>query len=207
MSSSRSRPHPRPRAPVLARPRARARWAVGALLAGLSAGARLAAGPTPSIGPALLPPEARFLGATGLHRQQDRWDCGPAALRNLLERLGEPVASLDHLASRAGSDRKGTSLGGLSRAARSLGLPTRACRLDPGGPLPLRPFIAWLRPGHFVTVVPEPPGSLLVLDPALGRYRVSPTGFARIWSGEALIPGSALHSQPFPRRWTCDTPR
>lgn len=130
-------------------------------------------------------------------------DCGPAALATLLRTLGGDPPTLDSIAALAGTGARGTSFAGLARAARTLGLESELVRVDPAAKDRLEsPLIAWVEEGHFVTVVPDSSGSVLVLDPQVGPYRIGLEALFRFWSGEALIPrpahahvAPAAHSQ------------
>lgn len=132
---------------------------------------------------------AEILGRQGLTLQAGLHDCGPAALANLVVSLGREAPSLDSLGRLAGTRPSGTRLSGLVRAADAMGLPLAEWSgpSTPGGALPV-PSIAWVRRSHFVTLVSrDGEGLLEILDPLVGRYRMSPADFHRIWSGEVLL--------------------
>lgn len=133
---------------------------------------------------------ATFLGEEGVVLQESLNDCGPAALANVLRVLGIATPSLDSLAVLAGTGPAGTSASGLIRAGAELGIPMTLHRVAPerAAQAP-RPFIAWVNRNHFVAVTDLTPGGrMTVLDPRVGRYSISETDFASIWSGEALLP-------------------
>ncbi len=133
---------------------------------------------------------ATFLGREGVVLQNALNDCGPAALANMLRVLDIEPPSLDSLAVLAGTGPAGTRASGLIRAGAALGVSMTLDRISPSevSDAP-RPFIAWVNRNHFVTVTDVTPGgSMTVLDPRVGRYSVSETDFASIWSGEALLP-------------------
>jgi len=122
-------------------------------------------------------------------------DCGPAALATLVITLGGTPPSSDSIASLAGTGARGTTLAGLARAARALGLDAELGRVDPAALADMdTPLLAWVDEGHFVTVVPDPSGSALVLDPQVGPYRIRGRALRRFWSGEALLPRPARTS-------------
>ena len=132
---------------------------------------------------------AVYEGRAGVVLQRTLFDCGPAALANLLEIRGAPVPPLDSLARLAGTTATGTTLGGLARAATQLGLPVRLVRRDPArftGTDGL-PMVAWVDRSHFVVVSDTSSGMLTIVDPQIGRYRTSRGAFRRRWSGEALV--------------------
>ncbi len=125
----------------------------------------------------------------GVVRQEFRNDCGPAALKMVLEHFGIEV-SLEECRREAGLSSRGTSMLRLAEIARRRGVDARGVRFDPGR---LRgvptPLLAYLRMGHFVVLERIDPRtrSLFVKDPALGLLRFSPEEFAAVWRGEALV--------------------
>lgn len=130
-----------------------------------------------------------FVSFPGVVLQSGLSDCGPAALATLVRTLGGTPPSTDSIASLAGTGARGTTFAGLARAARELGLDPELGRVDPAALAALdTPVLAWVDEGHFVTVVPDPSGSALVLDPQVGPYRIGVRSLRRFWSGEALLP-------------------
>ncbi|MDP2958381.1 MAG: cysteine peptidase family C39 domain-containing protein [Longimicrobiales bacterium] len=130
-----------------------------------------------------------FVSFPGAVLQSGLSDCGPAALATLIRTLGGDPPPTDSIAGLAETRASGTTFGGLALAARSLGLESELRRLDPAAMADLSiPVIAWVDGGHFVTVVPDPSGSALVLDPQAGPYRIGMESLGRYWSGEALVP-------------------
>jgi ATP-binding cassette subfamily B protein len=110
--------------------------------------------------------------------------CGPRALRRAALAAGVR-ADLAMLRRLAGTDRRGTSLAGLARAARAIGFEAEAGRADYAwAQAARRPFIAHLRPGHFVLVEACAPGGVRIagFHPA----RLSRAAFERSWSGIVL---------------------
>lgn len=57
---------------------------------------------------------------------------------------------------------------------------------------PALPFIALMRYGHFVVVDAMNENTVLVRDPAVGRVRYQPVGFAFMWSGYFLAPQAGV---------------
>ncbi len=130
-----------------------------------------------------------FVSFPGVVLQSGPTDCGPAALATLLRTLGGDPPPEDSLARLAGTGAGGTTFAGLARTARLLGVANELRRLTPAAMDALStPVIAWVDGGHFVTVVPDSNGSVLVLDPAVGPYRIGRDQLRRYWSGEALVP-------------------
>ncbi len=132
---------------------------------------------------------AEFLGDDSVVFQSALNDCGPAALANMMRAVGVEVPSTDTLAVLADMGPRGTTAGGLIRAAGRFGLPLTLVRLTRADLRDARtPFIAWVNRNHFVTVTGRSPsGRLTVVDPTAGRYSISEEAFQEIWSGESIV--------------------
>jgi ABC-type bacteriocin/lantibiotic exporter with double-glycine peptidase domain len=145
-----------------------------------------------------------FLGGDGVVLQRTVYDCGPAALANLLQLLGITPPPLDSLSTLAGTTSRGTSFAALRQAASLLGVSLEANRFVPSTvPQSRLPLIAWFGRRHFVVVARRSPdGMLTVLDPQMGRYRAPERWFGKQWSGEALVQAGAsvaVSAQPIAR--------
>jgi ATP-binding cassette subfamily B protein len=124
-------------------------------------------------------------------RQNDQSDCGAAALATVARYHRLPVG-LQQLRDLAGTDRAGTNLLGLLRAAEKLGFSARGVKGGyedlPRAPLPA---VAHLRTeeglGHFVVLYRVRPGSVVVADPARGVRTLSREEFGRCWTGFLLL--------------------
>lgn len=91
-------------------------------------------------------------------------DCGPRALLAVCQREGVPVpGGLAALRRVAGTDRQGTTLAGMEKAARSLGFAgARGVQMDLDALARLSPpAVAWLDGNHYVAV--------LAINPRRGR--------------------------------------
>ncbi len=119
-------------------------------------------------------------------RQRGRSDCGPAALKMVLDHFGVAGATLRELEAATGTGPDGTSMLALKQVAEARGLVSRGLRLsiDQLPELPM-PFIAHVHGDHFV-VVRSAGNRLVVDDPSLGRLRMSPATFDRSWDGVVL---------------------
>lgn len=140
--------------------------------------------------------KARAMGAELLRtgrviRQRSRNDCGAAALCNLLNLLRVPCRSGD-------IDRDvrlrpdGASLLDLKRAAERRGVSLEGWRFDRRRvEIAPTPFLAAIRPRHFVVVTRVRPGPVVeMLDPAIGHLLLPADRFERLWTGHCLIPRS-----------------
>ena len=123
-------------------------------------------------------------------RQNDQSDCGAAALATVALHHGRP-AGLEQLRDLAGTDRVGTNLLGLVRAAEQLGFTAKGVK----GPyealarVPL-PAIAHVLSdeglGHFVVLYRVTARGVVVADPACGIQAQSRAEFCRHWTGYLL---------------------
>ncbi len=137
---------------------------------------------------------AEFQDLEGVVLQRRLNDCGPAALAMVLRRFGLSP-SLDEISRLAGLGQRGVSMATLLRVARLYGIEGQALLLKSEDLRRLNgPAIAFLKRGHFV-VVDRPQGDrLTLLDPSLGRLRISKRRFRRLWNGEALVFPRSPHS-------------
>lgn len=141
----------------------------------------------------------RFLGLEGIVLQQQLNDCGPSALRMVLRRFCLP-AGAEEVKRLARLKPQGTTLRSLGHAAEALGLQAypwilRSCDLQRVS----LPLLAWLKRGHYVVIdqVLES-GSLVVLDPAVGRLLYTSRALWKRWNGEALLFSLPGHGTPRP---------
>jgi ATP-binding cassette subfamily B protein len=140
-----------------------------------------------------------------LVRQNDQSDCGAAALATVALHYRRPVAR-ERLRDLTGTDRAGTNLLGLVRAAEAIGFSAKGVKgtYDALGRLPL-PAVAHVRTddglGHFVVLHRVGPRGAVVADPAGGVRRWSREEFCGRWTGYlvVLVPGRAA-SAPRPAR-------
>jgi len=131
-------------------------------------------------------------GKYSLVRQNDRGDCGAAALATLAMHYQMPVA-LERMRDLADCNRDGASLLGLLRAAEKLGFSAKAVRLtnyEMIHDLPL-PVVAHVADehgnGHFVVVHRVTKRQVVVADPARAVERRSHDEFRSQWSGNVLL--------------------
>jgi ATP-binding cassette subfamily B protein len=124
-------------------------------------------------------------------RQHDMVDCGAAALATVALHYRRPVG-LEQMRDLAGTDRTGTNLLGLLKAAERLGFSAKGAK----GPyqalaqVPL-PAIAHVKTeeglGHFVVLHRVKKMGVVVADPGRGVRRLSRDEFGRRWTGYLLL--------------------
>ncbi|MGE5763389.1 MAG: ABC transporter transmembrane domain-containing protein, partial [Mycobacterium leprae] len=116
----------------------------------------------------------------------ERTDCGAACLGMTLAFHGRPVP-LDELRAATGTDRDGVDGRALLDAARSYGLTARGVVADVGdlGHLPPGSILHW-EFDHFVVFERVGRAGVYVVDPAVGRRRVSPQVLRRAYTGVAI---------------------
>jgi ABC-type bacteriocin/lantibiotic exporter with double-glycine peptidase domain len=121
-------------------------------------------------------------------------DCGVACLQMVAGYFRIPSARA--VALELGRD--GASAGQLARAARAIGLDCRAVAAREVGELADRlPAIAYWRFDHYVVVENVGPRHVDIVDPAVGRRRVSMEEVDRCFTGVALLfERSAVSSAP-----------
>ena len=126
--------------------------------------------------------------------QMSAVECGAACLAMVLSYYGREVG-VSEIRERCGIGRDGLSALALVKAARAYGLRTRAFSVESHDLryVPLPAIIHW-NFNHFLVVERWSPGSVAVVDPALGRMRLSAEEFARSFTGVVITlePGSAF---------------
>lgn len=128
---------------------------------------------------------SRIGDSTGVVRQVDRSDCGPAALKMILDHYGVK-SSVEELRAQAGTKDTGTTLLALKETAEGKGLKSAGWRMSLEDLSRLEmPVIALVRGDHFV-VVRSIGEEIVVDDPSLGRLRMSERVFRSAWNGVVL---------------------
>jgi ATP-binding cassette subfamily B protein len=125
-------------------------------------------------------------------------DCGAAVMAMIALHYRIPVG-LQHLRDLTGTDRAGTNLMGLVRAAERIGLSAKGARgsYDSLAHIPL-PAVAHVRNeeglGHFVVLYRVRKDSVVMADPARGIETLACEEFCRRWTGNLLlvVPGQRL---------------
>lgn len=132
--------------------------------------------------------EARKKQKFVFSRQLESSDCGPACLKMVLA-YHERNYSLSHLRERCKTNKIGTSLFSILKAAEELGLDAVSARMEPRHLTPEYPLPAVLlwNKRHFVVLVKirgkdHENRKFLVADPTFGKITLSATEFSRIWT-------------------------
>lgn len=125
--------------------------------------------------------------------QQDKTDCGPAALA-MIAAFHKKRVSIARLRESAGTDRHGTNLAGLKAAAEQVGFRAHAVRasretLETMDRTSLPAVAHWRERNrnHFVVLYEMSPKQITIGDPASGLRRLTPDEFHRNWSGVLLL--------------------
>src|SRR5215510_3982743 len=148
-------------------------------------------------------PALARLGQNGRSRRQIPWvqqthttDCGAACLTMILHYLGR-AQRFEEVRDRMGSGRDGVTARGILEGARQFGLRGRGIRLD-------LQDLDYLTPGtilhwqfrHFVVFEKATQSAVFILDPAIGRRRVTMPEFSRSFTGVALVLEPAADFEP-----------
>lgn len=129
--------------------------------------------------------------------QMNAVECGAICLAMILIYYGRQV-SVSAVREQCGIGRDGLSAFGLVKAARAFGMRTRAITVESHDLrfLPLPAIIHW-NFNHFLVVERWSPGSIDVVDPAIGRMRLSSGEFERSFTGVVITlePGIMFERQ------------
>ena len=135
---------------------------------------------------------AEFLGAEGVVLQDRATNCGPAALKMVLDQQGCTV-SLQDLEEGSGGGRRAWSMLEMKNAAARFQIDAEGWDLTFSDLQKRRlPAILFLEEGHFV-LVDSITGDYAVYlrDPAVGKIRMSRPALQRIWKGKSLLCGKS----------------
>lgn len=123
-------------------------------------------------------------------RQASDRDCGAACLATISIHHGKRVG-LEQLRQWSGTDKEGTNLLGIIRAAERLGLSARAFHGSlealAGVPLPAVVHLLEDGSGHYVVLHRLTAKGVLIADPARGLRKLSRDAFARLWTGYIVV--------------------
>ena len=122
--------------------------------------------------------------------QHDSDDCGPACLAMVAAHYGERQ-SIARLREMSGTDRQGTNLAGLVKAAEEVGFTARGVRANVEGLDEIEsPAIAhWSEDGrnHFLVIYKRARRRVTIGDPALGLRKLSVAEFQKHWTGVLIL--------------------
>ncbi len=124
-------------------------------------------------------------------RQDDQSDCGVAALATVAQHYGLTVP-VQRLREAAGTDRVGTNLMGLIRAAERIGFVAHGVKGPYDGLTEITlPAIAHITnergEGHFVVIHQVTARGVVLADPAKGIVRLDQQAFCSCWTGYLLL--------------------
>lgn len=131
---------------------------------------------------------AEFLGTDGVLLQRSPQECGPTALKMVLDHFGIQ-SSLDELRSLSHPTTRGTSMLTLKTIAESKGLHVEGWHFtfDDFQRAPL-PALVWVHRVHFLVVTHiSADGRVEALDPSIGHLSYSRSKFQKIWGGDTLL--------------------
>jgi ATP-binding cassette subfamily B protein len=124
-------------------------------------------------------------------RQEDQSDCGAAALATIALHYRRPIG-IQQLRELTGTDRVGTNLIGLVKAAERLGFLAKAVKGSydalPQAPMPA---IAHVRTeeglGHFVVLHLVKKDRVVIADPGRGIQKLTREQFCQRWTGYLIL--------------------
>lgn len=123
--------------------------------------------------------------------QHDETDCGPACLAAIFRKYGLKV-SIAKIREIAGTDREGTNLVGLSKAAEHFGFQHKVFNANAEAllePLPFPAIAHVIVNGmlHYVVILKSNEKRVVVSDPAKGIIRYKRNDFLKIWNNVLLF--------------------
>ena len=123
--------------------------------------------------------------------QEGNKDCGAASLLSIIRYYGGDI-SIERLIDMTNTTKEGTNFYNISLAASSLGLESRAYKVDDIEKIKNipAPYIVQLKNKnytHFVVVYKISNDKVLVMDPAIGKSTKDLFDFNEIWTGYLMI--------------------
>jgi ABC-type bacteriocin/lantibiotic exporter with double-glycine peptidase domain len=130
-----------------------------------------------------------YVGIDGVIMQDKSNNCGPAALKMILDVYGKkvPLRELE----KGGAGRGGWSMQALKELAEQHGLRAEGWKLNWEALCKSEfPVILFVENKHFVVVDGvDTAGFFSVRDPAIGRMTIYRRALSKIWTGETLVFG------------------
>lgn len=123
--------------------------------------------------------------------QHDETDCGPACLVAIFRKYGLKI-SIAKIREIAGTDREGTNLVGLSKAAEHFGFQHKVFNANSDALLEPLPFPAIAHVVidnllHYVVILKSDEKRVVVSDPAKGIVKYKREDFLKIWTNMLLF--------------------
>jgi len=138
------------------------------------------------------------------YRQPDMMSCGPTCVRIVAKYYGQSVP-LDKILRFSETNREGSNLANLAKAAESIGFRTLGVKISFKNLFEKKPtpcIIHWNQK-HFVVVYKVKQNNIWIADPAYGKIRYSKKEFIKNWIGEKANEeteeGIALLLEPTPK--------
>lgn len=125
-------------------------------------------------------------------RQHDITDCGAACLATISKQYGLNT-SISKIREVAGTDKQGTNVYGMVKAAEQLGFTAKGVRGNKDAfftefPLPaIAHVVIDEKLLHYVVIQKITKKQILIADPGKGLVKYSPEDFFKIWSGVLII--------------------
>ena len=125
-------------------------------------------------------------------KQQDVTDCGAACLATVSKQYGRKT-SIAQIREVAGTDKQGTNVLGMIKAAEKLGFTAKAVKgtadaLSSEFPLPcIAHVVVNGKLLHFVVIHKITKKQMIIADPAKGIVKISPEEFLKEWTGILLF--------------------
>lgn len=125
-------------------------------------------------------------------RQYDEKDCGPACLAMISQYYGKRV-SIPKLRELAKTDKLGTNLLGLVKAAEKIGISLTGVEADSFSNLKevRLPIIAHIVNNqgydHFIIIEKIKNEQLHIVDPGKGKYKIDKNEFEKVWSNIVVL--------------------
>lgn len=130
---------------------------------------------------------AEYLGDDGVVLQKSSNDCGPSALRMVLDDAGI-ITSSSAIEQIVPLSKRGATMLDLRSAAKQLGLKLEGWKLSIDSlPSINFPAILFIRKNHYIVADSVVRNSVYVRDPSIGRLRIPIDNISNIWKGEALL--------------------
>lgn len=134
------------------------------------------------------------MDTTGVVMQNNIWNCGPASLATVLNRLGVTNVTQDEIASLAGTDYTGTSMAGLAYAANLKGsnqnitatgmLITNVAQLQPNN-IVLLSSVSGLY--HYCVITGISSTTVFLADSEIGNINMTIGNFTSVYMGYVLV--------------------